>query len=66
MFSCFFKPSTSDLRDFFGFGAFLTKVVERKPKNQKTKTLRRMFWFEVKRLFFLVLLGFFVFFWFWI
>ena len=61
-FWSFHSSKTKKHQENFGFGAFLTKVVERKPKNQKTKTLRRMFWFEVKRCFFLVLLVFFLFF----
>ena len=43
-------------KHFLGFLFFFWILVlekpKLKPKNQKTKTLRRMFWFEVKRCFF--------------
>ena len=42
---------------FFVFWVLVLEKPKLKPKNQKTKTLRRMFWFEVKRCFFLVFLG---------
>ena len=45
---------------FLVFGILVLEKPKLKPKNQKNKTLRRMFWFEVKRWFFLVFLEFFL------